>query len=88
MRAAYSSAQPASKPVSLHELLAFADRGVAAERQAATFANSFEPDGDVDAITQDVLALDQYVSEIDADAIKDVLSRGRRVVALRHHLVD
>ena len=50
--------------------------------------DAFEPRGDIDAVAEDVVALDQHVAEIDADAIEDALLLGRVGVALGHHGLD
>ena len=42
--------------------------GIFRDTDAARSSNAFKPGGDVDAVTQDVVALNQDVSEVDADA--------------------
>ena len=37
-------------------------------------ASAFEPRGDVDAVAEDVVAVDDHVAEIDADAELDALA--------------
>ena len=38
---------------------------------AAGFGDALQSRGDVDAVAENVVALDQYIAEIDADAIED-----------------
>ncbi|HZZ25271.1 MAG TPA: hypothetical protein VFE60_23115 [Roseiarcus sp.] len=45
-------------------------------------------DADVDAIAENVLAVDQNIAEIDADSIEDALRLGELGVALSHHGLD
>ena len=52
--------------------------GRARNQHAARLANPFQPRRDIDAIAQNVVALDQHVAEIDADAVDDALRLGRR----------
>ena len=49
---------------------------------------AFEPRRDIDALAQNVVALNQHVAEIDADAVDDALSLGTSRVALGHQLLD
>ena len=51
------------------------------EQHAARLADAFEPRRDIDAVAENVVALDQDVAEVDADAIDDALVLG--VSALR-----
>ena len=54
----------------------------------ARLANALQPRRDIDAVAQNVVALDQHVAEIDADAIDDALGLGRLGVALDHQFLD
>jgi hypothetical protein len=60
----------------------------ARNQHPARLANPLQPCRDIDAFAEDVLALDQYVAEIDADAVDDPLGLGHLVVALGHQLLD
>jgi hypothetical protein len=62
--------------------------GVLGKADRARIANPFEARGDVDPVAQDVLAVDENVAEIDADAIENASGLGNRFVALGHHLLD
>ena len=62
--------------------------GRARDQHAARLANALQPRRDVDAVAQNVVALDQHVAEIDADAIDDALRLRRLGVALDHQLLD
>ena len=56
----------------------------ARDRHAAGLANPLQSRRDIDAVAQNVVALDQNVAEIDADAINDALIFGSAGVALDH----
>jgi len=43
-------------------------KGVIRDADPAWFGNAFKPCGDVDAVPEDIIALDQYVAEMNADA--------------------
>src|SRR5438132_4489640 len=43
-------------------------KSVFGDADAAGFGDAFEPRRDVDAVAEDVVSLDQYVAEMDADA--------------------
>ena len=60
----------------------------AGNENAAGLADAFEPRRDIDAVAENVVALDEHVAEIDADAIEDALVFGRLGVALGHHFLD
>ena len=62
--------------------------GRARDQNAARLANPLQPRRDVDAVAENVVALDQHVAEIDADAVDDALGFGRPGVALDHQLLD
>ena len=62
--------------------------GRARDQHAARLANPLETRRDVDAVTQNVVALDQHVAEVDADAIDDALRLGNVGVALDHQRLD
>jgi hypothetical protein len=62
--------------------------GRARDQHAAGLADAFEPRCDVDAVAENVVALDQHVAEIDADAVDDALIIGGPGVALDHQLLD
>ena len=49
---------------------------------------AFQPRRDVDAVAQNVVALDQHIAEVDADAIDDALGLRNVGVALGHQLLD
>jgi hypothetical protein len=42
--------------------------GVLGDADPTRFGDAFEPGGDVDPVAEDVVALDQDVAEMDADA--------------------
>ncbi len=60
----------------------------AREANAARLSDLFQPRRDVDAIAQNIVALDQHVAEIDADAVKDALPLRQTRVALGEKLLD
>ena len=62
--------------------------GGAGNQHPARLANPLEPRRDIDALAQNVVALDQHVAEIDADAVDDALGLGDVGVALGHQLLD
>ena len=62
--------------------------GCARDQHAAGLANALQPRRDIDAVAENVVALDQDVAEIDADAIDDALVFRRPGVALGHQLLD
>ena len=51
---------------------------------AAGFRHDFEPRGDVDAVAEDVVVLDDDVAEVDADAEDEAPRRAACPVAPRH----
>ena len=51
-------------------------------------AQLLQAGGDVDAVAVDVLALDDHVAEVDADAERDALGLGHVPLALGHALLD
>jgi hypothetical protein len=62
--------------------------GPAREEYPARLANPLQPRRDIDAVAQNVVALDQDVAEADADAVEDALRLGRPGVALGHQFLD
>jgi len=62
--------------------------GRAGETDPAGLRDTLQPRGDIDAIAQNILAVDQNVAEIDADAIEDALCLGNARVALDHLLLN
>jgi hypothetical protein len=50
------------------DLAAHLAKGVLRDADAAGFSDTFEPRGNVDAVTEDIVALHQHVTEVDADA--------------------
>ena len=62
--------------------------GAAGDQHAAGLGQGFEPGGDVDAIAQQIVAVDHDVAEVDADPVFDPL-RGRPPgVAVRDRRLD
>ena len=59
----------------------------AGDAYAARLADGFEPRCDIDAVAQNILAVDQHVAEIDADAVKDASGLGNARVAFGHLLL-
>jgi hypothetical protein len=51
-------------------------------------ADAFEPCCDIYAVANNVVALDQHVAEVDADAVEDPLVFRGFGVALSHQLLD
>ena len=62
--------------------------GRARNQHAARLANPLQPRRDIDALAENVVALDQHVAEVDADAVDDALGLGHVGVALGHQLLD
>src|SRR5579863_9013170 len=60
----------------------------ARDEDAAQLANAFESRRDIDAVADKVVALDEHVAEVDADAIADAFRLKRCRVALRHQRLD
>ena len=58
------------------------------DQHAARLADRLEARGDIDPLPKDVVALDQHVAEVDADAIDDALRLGNVGVALGHQRLD
>jgi hypothetical protein len=52
---------------------------------AARFGDPFEPRGDVDAVADKVVALDDDVAKVDADAVDETPLNGNAGVALGRH---
>ena len=62
--------------------------GGAGDQHAAGLAQLLQPGGDVDAVAEQVVALDHHVAEIDADAEHDAPVGGRLGLALGDRLLD
>ena len=62
--------------------------GGAGQAHAARLGDALEPRRDVDAVAQKVVAFDQHVAEMNADAIDDAPAFGEVGVALGHHALD
>jgi hypothetical protein len=60
----------------------------ARNQHAARLAERLDPSGDVDPVAENVVALDQHVAEVDADAIDDAFRLGCIGVALGHQFLD
>jgi hypothetical protein len=43
-------------------------KGIFGDADATRFSNALKPGGDVDAIAEDIVSLDQHVADVDADA--------------------
>ena len=54
------------------------------DHDTARRGQSFQPCGDVDPVTEDIVVLDDYVAKIDSDAEHDAAVLGRIRVALAH----
>ncbi len=52
---------------------------------AAGFGDPFEPRGDVDAVADQVVALDDHVAKVDADTVDETPLNGNASVALGRH---
>ena len=50
------------------DLAAHLPEGVFGEADATGLGDAFEPGGDVDAVAEDVVSLDQHVADMDTDA--------------------
>src|SRR5271166_3709029 len=57
------------------------------DEHPAGIGQGFDPCGDIDAVAIEVIALDDHVAEIDADAQLDAVVRRGAAVALRHRLL-
>ena len=62
--------------------------GGAGDANAARFRDALQTRRDVDAVAENILALDQHVAEMDAHAVDDAASLRGSGVALDHHLLD
>ena len=56
----------------------------ARDQDAAWFADAFQPSRDVDPLAENVVAFDEHVAEMDADAIDDAFAVRFFRVALNH----
>src|ERR1700693_3133969 len=56
----------------------------ARDADATGLRNAFEARGDIDAIAENVVAFDEHVAEIDADAEKHALVLAEAGIAFRH----
>ena len=61
--------------------------GGAGDHHPARFADLLQTSGDVDAIPEQVIALDHHVAEVDADAEDDPALGGHSTLLLRHALL-
>jgi hypothetical protein len=57
------------------------------DEHPAGIGQGFDPRGDVDAVAIEVVALDDHVAEVDADAQFDVVIRANARVSLGHRLL-
>ena len=55
---------------------------------AARLRQPFKPRGDVDAVAEDIVVLDDDVAQIDADAIEQRARRGHVAIAPRHPFLE
>ena len=62
--------------------------GCARDQHAARVAKALQPRRDVHAVAENVVALDQDVAEVDAEAIEDAFVLGRVGVTLDHQRLD
>ena len=62
--------------------------GGGGQHDPARLGQTFEPGGDVDAVAVQVVAIDQHVTEIDADAQADGLLARASGLALDHAALD
>ena len=62
--------------------------GRARDQHAARLAKALQPRCDIDPVAENVVAVDQDVAEIDADAVDDALRLRRVSVALDHQFLD
>ena len=53
----------------------------------ARLGDPFKPRGDIDAVAEDIVAVNQDLAEVDAHAIDDAPVLGDALVALRHLLL-
>ncbi len=58
------------------------------DQDAAGFADTLEPRSDIDALAENVLALNQDIAEMDADTVDDAPGFGNDGVAFNHQLLD
>jgi hypothetical protein len=58
------------------------------DADAAGVSDAFEPRSDVHALTEDVIALDQHVAQMDADAPFHAALIGEPRIALRRQLLQ
>src|SRR6266478_3319530 len=63
-------------------------KSVFGDADAAGFGDAFEPRRDVDAVAEDVVSLDQYVAEMDADAPFHAALAGNPRIAFRRQLLQ
>ena len=78
-------AEVASRHRQLADDLVEGGRG---EHDAAGLGQCLEPGGDVDAVAVQIVAVDQHVAEVDADAKADALGLGAAGLALDHAALD
>jgi hypothetical protein len=61
--------------------------GGAGDAKAARLTDGFEPRSDINAVAQNILAVDQQVAEIDADAVENASGLGNVRIAFGHLLL-
>jgi hypothetical protein len=60
----------------------------AGDQQTTRFTDTLQPRCNIDSFAEDVVAFDQHVAEMDADAINDFLAVPRFGVARDHELLN
>ncbi len=63
-------------------------KSVFRDADAAGFGDALEPCGDIDAVAEDIVPLDQYVAAMDADAPFHAAFGGYARIALRRQLLQ
>ena len=58
------------------------------DHDAAGLGQAFQPGGDVDAVAVEIVAVDQHVAQVDADAKADALVLGSAGLPLHHAALD
>jgi len=62
--------------------------GGAGDANAPGFRNALQPRGEIDAVSENILAVDQHVAEVDADAVENAPRLGNVGVTLGHLLLN
>ena len=62
--------------------------GVFGDADPIGLGDAFEPGGDVDAVAEDVVTLDEHIAEMDADAPLHAAVAGNCGIPLRRHLLQ